>query len=265
MTQDHTLMKSRFEFKYLIPQHVAVRVRQFIRSYLELDEFGSPNGNFSYPVHSIYLDNPNWEIHARTLNGDKNRYKLRIRFYNDSDATPVFWEIKRRMKDVIIKQRCGIRRNAVSKILGGQLPTNAEMSLPSDPEQLFAIQEFFRLQHSLNAGPAMHVAYDREAYVLPHNNEFRVTMDRHVRARRQTDLVVTTHMDRPIICTGPGDDPEDVVILELKFVERFPAWYRELISAFNLAQCGAAKYAESTTIHHGSDLDAADVLRTLVF
>lgn len=264
MAQDHTLLTSRFELKYLIPQRVALQVRDFVRSYLEPDEYASKDGDFSYPVHSVYVDSPDWLIHARTLNGDKNRYKLRIRFYNDSDKTPVFWEIKRRMKDVIIKQRCGIRRQCAARVMAGQLPKREEMSFPDDPEQLGAIQEFFRLQYSLNAGPAVHVAYEREAYVLPHNNEFRVTLDRHVRARRQLDCELSTRWEWPIICTGTGAHPEDVVILELKFNERFPEWYRELVSRFNLPQCGAAKYAESTTIHHGRDLHPRDVVRNLL-
>ena len=46
----------------------------------------------------------------RTINGDKNRYKLRLRFYEDNPHAPVFFEIKRRMNDAIMKQRCGIKR-----------------------------------------------------------------------------------------------------------------------------------------------------------
>ena len=34
-----------------------------------------------------------------------------------------------------------------------------------------------------------------------------------------------------------------MVILELKFTNRFPDWFKELVRIFGLAQCGAAKYA----------------------
>ena len=33
----------------------------------------------------------------------------------------------------------------------------------------------------------------------------------------------------------------DQVILELKFTDRFPNWFRELVESYHLMQCGAAK------------------------
>src|SRR6185295_12062691 len=98
MAQDHTLMASRLELKYLIPNRVAWKVRDFIQQHLELDEFGVGKPNLSYPIHSLYLDSDDWKIFWQGNNGNKNRFKLRIRYYNDSPKTPVFWEIKRRMK-----------------------------------------------------------------------------------------------------------------------------------------------------------------------
>jgi hypothetical protein len=38
---------------------------------------------------------------------------------------------------------------------------------------------------------------------------------------------------------------ENQVILELKFTNRFPGWFRELVRMANVMQCGAAKYVES--------------------
>ena len=257
-------MASRYELKYLIPHSLALRVRAFVQQHLELDEFGVGMPNLSYPVHSLYLDSDDWKIYWRTLNGDKNRFKLRVRYYNESVKTPVFWEIKRRMKDVILKQRCGVKRPFAARVLNGQLPDRTEMIAPDNPEEQKAIQEFFRLQFDLGASGKMHVAYDREAYVSAHNNEFRVTFDRNVRVATRFDQLLTTKMTKPFCCTGPGTNPDDVVILELKFTERFPDWYRELVRAFNLMQAGAAKFAEGTLMYAGKDLPAKDVIRNML-
>jgi hypothetical protein len=264
MAQNHTLMASRYELKYLIPQWLAVRVRYFVRQHLELDEFGQNPPNYDYPVHSLYLDTDDWKIYWRTINGDKNRFKLRIRYYNERDNTPVFWEIKRRMKDVILKQRCGIWRSAADRIVNGQLPQSGEMSAPHDAAELKAIQEFFRLQYDLGASGKMHVAYEREAYINNYNNEVRVTFDRHVRVATRFDQSLMTQMKKPFVCTGTGADPDDLVILELKYSGRFPKWYQELVQTFNLTQAGAAKYAEGTTIYAGRGLAAIDVIRNMV-
>ena len=93
------LQASRFEQKYIINEETALQIREFVRSYLELDENGVGKPNYSYPVHSLYLDSDKLTLYWRTINGDKNRFKLRLRFYNNNPDTPVFFEIKRRMNN----------------------------------------------------------------------------------------------------------------------------------------------------------------------
>jgi hypothetical protein len=244
MAQDHTLMSSRFELKYLIPEKTALQVRTFVQQYLEVDEFGVGQPNLSYPVHSLYLDSDDLEIQRRTVNGDKNRWKLRVRYYNESEKTPVFFEIKRRMKDVILKQRATVRRSAAPRILAGHLPQPGDLK-SSSPEELAAIHRFVELQMEVNAAPKMHVAYDREAYVNNFNNEVRITMDRNVRGVPRPGGELLVSMKEPYVCT------DDIVVLELKFTGRFPNWYRDLVEHFDCFQTGAAKYLETTFMHQG--------------
>lgn len=251
-------MASRFELKYLIPNDVALRVRAFVQQYLELDEYGIDQPNLSYPVHSLYLDSDDWKIYWRTVNGDKNRYKLRIRYYADDHNVPVFFEIKRRMKDVILKERCGVRIQSVPEILAGHFPSRAGLFSKS-AEEHNALEEFMRLMLNLNAKPKMHVAYLREAYVSPSNNEFRITMDRHVRAEPRFNGEITTKMTEPFLATA-----EDLVILELKFTGRYPNWYRDLVEVFQCFQCGAAKFVEGTMMYSGRKLHANDVIRNMI-
>jgi len=92
------------ELKYLIPEATALLVRDFVRSYLAMDEFSVGRPNYSYPVHSLYLDSDDLKLYWRTINGDKNRFKLRLRYYSAQPGTPVFFEIKRRMNNCILKQ-----------------------------------------------------------------------------------------------------------------------------------------------------------------
>jgi hypothetical protein len=254
------MMASRFELKYLIPERTALQVREFIRQYLELDEFGVGKPNYSYPVHSLYLDSDDLEIHRRTVNGDKNRYKLRVRYYNESPKTPVFFEIKQRMKDIIMKERGTVRRSAAQKILSGHLPEPGDMK-STDPAELEAISRFIRLMNDVNAKPKMHVAYDREAYVNNYNNEVRVTMDRNVRGLPRPSGELLVDMPGCYVCTT------DIVILELKFTGRFPGWYRDLVRHFNCFQTGAAKYVETTFMHQGTrwGLHPKDMIRGMVW
>src|SRR5712671_3386949 len=126
------MQHSRYELKYLITEEVAAKVRDFVRCYIALDEYGVGRPNYSYDVHSLYLDSDNLEIYWRTVNGDKNRFKLRLRYYSDHPDSPVFFEIKRRMKDIILKQRGGVRHESVPILLAGHLPGPEDM-ISKDP------------------------------------------------------------------------------------------------------------------------------------
>src|SRR6266511_4088569 len=149
MAQDR-MQQQRFEQKYMLTEETAIRVREFVQCYLELDENGVGKPNCSYPVHSLYLDSDTLETYWATVNGQKNRFKLRLRFYNDDVNTPVFFEIKRRMNNCILKQRGGVKKSAVGWLLAGQLPEPAYL-LSKDPKQLVALQHFCDLMQRLHA------------------------------------------------------------------------------------------------------------------
>jgi hypothetical protein len=199
-----------------------------------MDEFGVGKPNYSYPVHSLYLDSQNLEIYWRTVNGDKNRYKLRLRYYSDHPDSPVFFEIKRRMKDVILKQRGGVKQSAVPLLLNGHLPA-AEHLISKTPGALVAVQRFCELMARLHAKPMSHIFYQREAYVSD-DDEVRVTMDRDVFSEPHFEPRIKVKMAKPV------HSFLGTVILELKFTNRFPNWFRELVRMANVMQCGAAKY-----------------------
>jgi len=233
----HDLQLQRYELKYLVPEDIALGIRDFVRSFLEIDEFGATLPNFSYPVHSLYLDSDDLTLYRHTINGDKNRFKLRLRYYEDRPDAPVFFEIKRRMNSIIMKQRGGVRREHVDALLAGQLPWPGIM-LSNQPKQLVALQNFCRLMININAKPRTHIFYKREAWISPHDNSVRVTMDREVLAESDLTARLETRMHDPALLFRNN------VILELKFTNRFPDWFRDLVRVFGVMQCGAAKYAD---------------------
>ena len=251
MAEDR-MQQQRFELKYIIKEDVALAVRDFVSSYLEIDEYGATLPNFSYPVHSLYLDSNDLAIYNTTINGDKNRFKLRLRFYDNRKEAPIFFEIKRRMNNIIMKQRGGVRRNAVDLLLAGHLPEPAHL-VSRDPRQLVVLQYFCKLMHGARARPKAHIAYLREAWISPRDNSVRVTLDREVKCEPEPVARLDTRMDRPVLVFA------NEVILELKFTDRFPDWFKQLVRVFNLMQCGAAKYAEGVM-----RVGEARIMRTFV-
>ena len=235
------MQAQRFELKYLIDDHTALAIRDFVRSYLEVDEFAASMPNLSYPVHSLYVDSDDLKLYHSTINGDKNRYKLRIRFYENRPNAPVYFEIKRRMNNTISKQRGSVKRDAVDLLMSGHLPESDHLC-SDDPKQLFAIQRFCQLVNELQAKPRTHVAYYREAWLSPNDNSVRVTMDREVRTEPDPSTRLETQMINPTYVFG------NKIVLELKFTDKFPDWFKELVRVFNLMQCGAAKYVDGVTL-----------------
>ncbi|HUR47021.1 MAG TPA: polyphosphate polymerase domain-containing protein [Candidatus Saccharimonadales bacterium] len=230
------MQKQRFELKYLISEDAALMVRDFVRSYLDFDEYSVGKPNYSYPVHSLYLDSDPLQLYWETINGNKNRYKLRLRYYSTHADAPVFFEIKRRVNSCIMKQRGGVRQECVPMLLKGHLPESGHL-VSKAPNQLVALQNFCNLTHTIQAKPKVHIFYMREAYVSD-DDQVRVTIDRKVYGEANLDYSITTEMKEPALVFP------NLVILELKFTNRFPDWFRELVRIFGVMQCGAAKYCE---------------------
>ena len=213
-------------------------MRPFLRSYIDLDEYCQLYPSQSYPTLSLYLDSDGLDTYWWTINGNKNRFKLRLRYYDERPDSPVFFEIKRRMNNVILKQRAGVQKGAVKLLLAGHLPERDHLLRPELPEQWFALQNFNRLMMSLDAKPKMHIAYMREAYENADNNAVRLTFDRAVESAPNPDggLIARSQAAHRVF------DP--FLVLELKFTDRFPNWFRALVEKFDCMQCGAAKFAE---------------------
>ena len=143
------------------------------------------------------------------------------------------------MKDIILKQRGGVKHEAVPRVLAGQLPLPGEM-LTHNPKHLEAIERFIHLMMDVHARPRVHIFYMREAYVSD-DDQVRVTMDRQVLTEPNLEGRIKTLMAEPV------HTYDDFVILELKFTNRFPDWFRQLVRVADVMQSGAAKYVAGIT------------------
>lgn len=234
---EQTFQRQRFELKYRINESKAQEIRFFVENYLECDPYGASNPSRSYPVHSLYLDSSGMNTYHRTVNGDRNRYKLRLRYY-DSENSPIFFEIKQRRNRVIQKKRAQIHRHAVQDLLNGYVPTKKHL-MEYSVEQQEALEHFCLLAGKLQATPKIHITYLREAYESEDSNDVRITIDRNVKSCRVNQNKIPEHLNNQLPAFG------NTVILELKFTNRFPAWFNELTQRFHLRRESASKYVDS--------------------
>jgi VTC domain-containing protein len=235
MTYVHRMQSNRFEFKYMVDERKARAIRDYARSFLVHDEYADPKLAYSYSIHSIYLDSQSFSLAQATLQGLKNRFKLRIRFYDDKPDNPVFFEIKRRLNDVICKERVAVHRASVQGLLRRRFPERSDL-VHFTPKAFDTLRHFCSLRNAIEANKGILVSYLREAYVTPHDDSVRLTFDRDI---------TSGHFDEHLRINRLADrfQPRvQGVILELKFTDRFPFWMHDLVREFNLQRCPMAKY-----------------------
>lgn len=224
----------RHEIKYVISEPEAVAIVQFIKPYLHLDHYCKLQPSGAYPIVSLYLDSDNLHLARESLEGQKNRFKLRIRSYTDEPDYPRFFEIKRRMNAIIIKTRARVMHRDMATLLSG-------LSLPpqdynTDEETLKQFQLYMK---SINARPVIRIRYIRQAYEGDSDNRVRVTFD------RKLCYNVGSALDVSLSGLGWQRHSINGVILEVKFTGRYPAWLSRMAEYFDLRQRSISKYVSS--------------------
>jgi SPX domain protein involved in polyphosphate accumulation len=217
-------LTSRYESKYLVTKQVAEQVKRFIKPFMRLDPYSQKQADFRYKVHSLYFDSKALRLYEDTVQGVRNRFKLRLRYYSEKGDGPVFFEVKKRSDQVINKIREMSDRASAQQFLRNGSHKSAEF-----------------LEHCDLAGakPAVRVHYMREAYECPGHAPVRLTFD--------TDLEHCIVSDFDLVESRPLWSPTPIngVILEIKFTERKPIWLDELVRHFQLNKQSVAKYVRS--------------------
>ena len=233
------LQASRYELKYLVPESKAKLVRKEVAMRMKPDAFSC--GSNGYHIRSLYLDSRQLACYQQTNDGVKNRFKLRIRFYDDNTDSPVFLEIKRRVTNVIQKRRAGVSREAGRKIVAGASP-NPSMLVKDSAEQREALTLFCRLRDQLGAVGHIYVDYLREAFECESGSHYRVTFDREIHGSKYvpgSELAMPPRRKMARISD---------VVLEFKFVDRPAPWMKELAQRFGLKAISVPKYVECVDV-----------------
>lgn len=234
---------SRHELKYLVSESQASAVRNEIQAYLRPDANTGSDGS-SYRVRSLYLDSRDSQCYNETLDGTKNRFKLRMRFYDDAPTSPVFLEVKRRVTVIIQKQRAAVSRAAAHDLLKGHA-ASPEMLLKDGADQRDAMDSFCRLRDRLAAVGKVFVDYQREAWEGAAGNQYRVTFDRNVRGSIYVPGSGLTVPPESALSGIQG------VVLEMKYTNQPAPWMNEIASRHNLQPVSVPKYVECVDVTLG--------------
>lgn len=229
-----SLLSKRYELKYRIPESTACAVKSFVQGYLDVDKYARKHPGFQYPICSLYLDSLRFHLFHETICDKLNRFKLRIRGYDDDPNSPLFFEIKRKLNRVIYKSRAQIHKSDLAAVLNEyHVPRNL---YEKDRKTLKQIMHYCQC---LQARPIVLVRYMREAYENQDDSRVRVTFDRQLCSKYVREPIYTMNG------TGWNRAPIDFVILEIKFTTNFPSWLTDMVRLFELNRQSMSKYCVS--------------------
>lgn len=225
----------RFEAKYRLNEMTAVAIRDYLTPFVIPDKHNI-NGK-PYCINSLYLDSPDLRLYHSSADGEKNRFKIRIRSYPDDPSSPVFFEIKRRMNQVILKQRATVRRECVRDLVHGAGFQTSALDTPRMSE-IRALLNFRDIMEAIQASPRCMVCYEREAYLSAFNDPVRISFDRNLTCFPAVEYSESLWVPEPIW----QDVRSFEVLMEIKFNDAMPLWVQELIQRFELTRVSSAKY-----------------------
>ena len=239
----------RYERKYVVTESTADAIRRFVTTYLDRDVYMAGKGPTGYRIYSLYFDTLDFALYRQTMEGHKNRYKLRIRFYDETAFSAAFLEIKRRTTETIHKLRAAVSKRAAERLLGGARLKLADL-LSADATSVRAVNEFCDRREKMRLEGAAFVCYQREAYVSSEAEGLRLTFDRQIIGQTYSSdcSLAIPKLEVPIEPKG--------VVLELKYNGRIPQWMHDLVASFRLERTPFSKYVYCTDVLRNAVLRA---------
>ena len=239
---DSTLT-SRYELKYVIKPSMHEALLRFCEPFIQPDKFTAKSEHGHYTISSLYLDTRDLTCYHATNDGEKNRFKMRIRTYDDSEG-PAFFEIKKRLGQLIRKSRAHVSRADADHLLNGRLSWIGSQKGKRDKD----LHEFLHFSQRADYFPILTVKYQRQALQSRGSDPVRVTFDSAMQYAIASDTRLSTEAAfwRPIPVPG--------IVMELKFTDCCPSWAVDMVRFFQLQRQSVSKYKKAVDHALGEDL-----------
>lgn len=212
----------RYETKYFLTKEQEAQFLRRIEGKMAMDKYGEHN------ICNIYFDTPDFDLARRSIAKPVYKEKLRLRSYGvpEGPRSKVFVEIKKKFEGVVYKRREEMSlAEAEQYLYEGIHPEK-------DTQILREIDWFLKTNPVL---PQVYLAYDRRAFAGIENPDFRLTLDRNIRARRSKLHLAEGSVGEAIL-------PENVTLMEVKIPGVMPLWMAEILSDLKIYPASFSKY-----------------------
>ena len=214
----------RFEKKYILNNLQVEQLKHRLSPLMKLDPILS--GKSYYSIRSLYFDDYNDTCLKQVINGISERYKYRIRFYNNN-VEYIVLEKKYKINNMTKKISCELTKEQVLDIINNR---NIFVS-KSNPKVL---NEFYLMILTRGLKPKVIIDYDRIPYVYD-AGMVRITIDYNISCSYDILNFFDPDILRiPLMEAGKS-------ILEVKYNEFIPDFIRYGLQ-LNLERVSYSKY-----------------------
>lgn len=225
---------SRKEEKYIISKSIYEEIIKECGEKVIADDYSKDNS--FYQICNIYYDTQDNNLIRTSLQKPQYKEKIRLRSYGTPNQnSKVFLEIKKKYKGCVNKRRTTFNLKEAYRF--------ANTGTISEIKDYMNNQIINELSYAIKIYkiiPKVYLAYKRQAFFGDNNPEFRLTFDKDIIARR-SDISLENGIFGERVIT------EDKMIMEVKYNERMPLWFIEILRHNNLQKTSFSKYGTEYT------------------
>ncbi|MGC6767689.1 VTC domain-containing protein [Enterococcus sp. LJL51] len=219
----------RREKKYKLSYEVYEQLLKRLEKHMYEDEYGL------HTIISVYFDTNDYEMIRHSINKPVYKEKFRLRSYGipqqDSD---VFMEIKKKVKGVVYKRRVNLPYEQATSFF--ELSQDNHSFERQKDQQIKKEIDWLVLRKALK--PKVMIAYDRQAYYNPQDEDFRITFDFNIRYRTEELDISKGDYGKPVA-------PELDILMEVKALGAYPIWFSEILGELKIYPASFSKYAQT--------------------
>lgn len=221
----------RIEKKYIISLDTALVLRARIAPLMRMDAQAKSG---AYQIRSLYFDTPDADAFREKMDGEADRCKYRLRFYNGNLGL-IRLEKKEKIGDMTQKTQAIVSESVARAMQQGDY---AALAKAEDP----LCRTFYAEAKSQRLLPVAVVDYRRVPYTYRFDN-VRITMDTQVYTGTPGTFFSLMRPPFPVLENG-------AVILEVKTDDRIPAQISRVLETVPRQQQSFSKYALSYARMH---------------
>lgn len=249
----------RFELKYWVPERLAPKIADFARMHLRPDPYHDVDG--IQRNTSLYLETSALDFYRDHVESAPDRIKLRVRVYGEIPVGPAFFELKRKVRSVVVKKRAAVPLSFAAALIRGEHVPLSDVIHAAERHNL---ESFLYCMTVRRAEPAFLVTCRREAYVSEEADEVRLTIDREIAYQRTSEPRLYGAPRQWIrLAAPPGLGEGPFALVELKFGGPAPVWMGSLVRTFHMERSGFSKYVTSVEVDLEQRTFADDVVSSM--